>query len=371
MTQQNHGADNYAATLGAKIGSAMAPSIVSGATSAIKQQAMDSLKPSQNLDSTHLFNCIPLMPGQPSEHRMGLKAWMIALLVAQLAVAVLRIVMLHDFAGGLWMLLTAAIGFYGYWNYMNITYLSCWGVICVVNGFLDLLQTILPLIFGILKFDFLLSFIRFSCPFTYWFSASFAYHLYLDYAEENLIPTGWMTKVMPDMFWLLRTKLSRRRQQLPLVDQQVLSDQQNNYGGQKYAHSPPQQYAAQQPLYKQFQQSKANAAHVQQYAQPPQQYAGQQSSQSLPQQHAPQYSHQQVSPPGSSQSLWDSLWGASTVPKQFAEDPQYSQQGQQYRQQGSAGAQHYSQQGQQGVQQGGSQPQQHSLHSSGAWFGFG
>jgi hypothetical protein len=152
--------------------------------------------------------CIPVMPGFPTPHAISLRGWMRNILVLQVVACAVRIFYLKDIVGGLWMGLTISIGGHAYFEGpMNITYICCWGLACLVNGILDVLGAIFPLIFGILSFNFMTTIAQLLVPLAYAIGAFFAYHLYLDFARENNLQTSSAVAYVPDIFVLLKSKI--------------------------------------------------------------------------------------------------------------------------------------------------------------------
>mmetsp|Transcript_5187 Transcript_5187/g.7208 ORF Transcript_5187/g.7208 Transcript_5187/m.7208 type:complete len:97 (-) Transcript_5187:50-340(-) len=68
---------------------------------------------------------------------------------------------------------------------MNVTYICCWGLACLVNGAFDVLAIILPLIFDLLTAKLLKITILICIPVSEFFGALFAWHLYHDYAVSG------------------------------------------------------------------------------------------------------------------------------------------------------------------------------------------
>lgn len=126
--------------------------------------------------------CIPMQVGPATAYARNVGRWMYFILLIQLAVTVLRFWILVDISGGLWMLLVTLLGCYAVWHEMNITYVSCWGSLCAINGLFDILTLIIPLAVHLIKFQLLDVLIRCSIPVVYLFGALFAWHLYHDYA---------------------------------------------------------------------------------------------------------------------------------------------------------------------------------------------
>eukprot|EP00927_Polykrikos_kofoidii_P037723 TRINITY_DN3193_c0_g1_i2.p1 TRINITY_DN3193_c0_g1~~TRINITY_DN3193_c0_g1_i2.p1 ORF type:complete len:533 (+),score=82.47 TRINITY_DN3193_c0_g1_i2:87-1685(+) len=159
-------------------------------------------------DKAFLY-CIPVLAGFPTEHAISMKSPLRVILIVQACVCFARFFFLQDFIGGLWAAVAVFIGVHGLWRNMNITYISVWGTLCTLNGLFDIVQALLPYFFFLEKFNFLKVCLRLACPVAHWLGASFAYHLYLDFAEVNNIPSSWMTRIMPDVYWLMRAKVKR------------------------------------------------------------------------------------------------------------------------------------------------------------------
>lgn len=226
-------AGGFAASLGAAFAPAVAAGVAQGAQQAVSnevgkftgggagQTAATGNAAGQNVAEAAVkkeiqkdfLYCIPLMPGFPTPHAKGTKHWMVRILVTQAIGCALRIVVLSDILGGLWMAAAIFVGAHGYYETMNITYVSLWGILCLLNGFFDTLGMIIPGIFGILSFEIWTTLVRVVVPLTYLLGASFAYHLYLDYAEDqkrhgnNFIDKSYLVRVIPDIFVFLKTKV--------------------------------------------------------------------------------------------------------------------------------------------------------------------
>jgi len=241
MAQAQAAQQDYAARVGAAAGRAMAPAVGEAVIGAAKQQAQGALAPRKDW-----LYCIPMMPGVPTAHSLSMKRWFLNILILQGIMCVLRFIFLKDIMGGLWMALAVGIGLHGYWEFMNITFICCWGILCLVNGFFDCLEAVLPLVFGLLSFDILNTGLRILLPFSYLLGASFAYHIYLDFAQEHGWQVGWITKLIPDVFWLAKRRGDKFKSDhgLPLAK-----------GDQYYGAAPnPQQSGQQQAPQQQYQQ---------------------------------------------------------------------------------------------------------------------
>merc|ERR1719183_2138210 len=103
----------------------------------------------------HFLFGIPLIPVQvgPKTPLAGnLQHWFQIILVLQLLAIILRILIISDFFGGLWMLAVLSVGAYAWKEDMNITYVCFWGLGCTVNAFFDILALLLPIVLPFLVF---------------------------------------------------------------------------------------------------------------------------------------------------------------------------------------------------------------------------
>eukprot|EP00929_Paragymnodinium_shiwhaense_P003268 TRINITY_DN103715_c0_g1_i1.p1 TRINITY_DN103715_c0_g1~~TRINITY_DN103715_c0_g1_i1.p1 ORF type:complete len:384 (-),score=48.17 TRINITY_DN103715_c0_g1_i1:66-1112(-) len=207
--------NQMAGQMGAQMGAAAAKQGI--------QSAKDQIAAIPPGGSDGFLYCIPVFPGAATPHAISMKYCLRRILALQFFVCCLRIVLLRDILGGVWMLFVIFVGSHGYWEYMNMTYLSCWGVLCLINGFIDTLHCILPIVFGLLSIDILTVLVNALCPLVYLLGATFAYHLYLDYAAANKIPLGSITYVIPDVFWVMKQKMdAAEHEHLPLSMQKMI-----------------------------------------------------------------------------------------------------------------------------------------------------
>jgi len=345
--------------------------------------------------------CIPVMAGFPTKHALSLKHWLVRILIVQAIACGLRFWILSDWVGGFWMAVVISLGAHAYWETMNNTYICCWGIACIVCGFIDLLSAILPVLIGVFKLQVVEIIVRCVIPFAYFLGAAFAYHLYLDFAETNKFETPYSTNFVPDVFMKMKAKVDEEHIEeklpfhsegpevpmgtegaLPPASREVnLSDAgatEKGSGGwfggafggqhQQQGHQYMQQGQQYQQQYQQqaqqyMQRAQENMQQEQQYPQQGQQPVGSAESgfekfihdvgsscgcgvnfgQSTPQ-------AQDDSPPGSG---W--LGGAFGEQRQQVQQQgqqnaqQFQEQVQQYQQQGQRNAQQYQQQGQQAV----------------------
>jgi pyruvate/2-oxoglutarate dehydrogenase complex dihydrolipoamide acyltransferase (E2) component len=220
--------------------------------------------------------CIPccVQRGFATPHTLGMKYCFMRILFLQFIVCLLRIILLKDYFFGLWMLLTILVGLHAYYESMNMMYISLWGTLCVLNGIFDVVHNSMPYAFGLQAVDVGAVLIRAACPILYFVGASFSYHIYLDYMQATNQKTTMVCRVVPDIFWLMKTKLEKP-EDAKLLEQ----GQQPIYApaqGQPYAQPYAQPYPGQTAQAAQAEAMKAQAQAAQAaQAQAAQAYAAQ------------------------------------------------------------------------------------------------
>jgi len=148
---------------------------------------------------------IPLQIGPPTQRARSLEKWVNIALLAQTVMCAVRILMWLDFKGGAWMALVCGFGWYGSFQDMNITYMCCWGVLSTVNGVVDALGLLLPLLFSLITFQFT-TLLHILCPLAYFAGAAVAWQLYQDYNSQekestfSLDPSGQYFDKVPDAY---------------------------------------------------------------------------------------------------------------------------------------------------------------------------
>lgn len=85
---------------------------------------------------------VPLQMGPPSAYALSRRPWVLAVLTMQTIVCFMRCVFLLDIMGAFLMGIMIAIGVYGLRQDMNVTILTYWGLMCVINGTFDLVKVI-------------------------------------------------------------------------------------------------------------------------------------------------------------------------------------------------------------------------------------
>merc|ERR1719181_441702 len=80
--------------------------------------------------------------GGASEYAKSRSGVMLALLILQTTLCVLRMVMLLDIMGGFIMGIAIGLGWYAWKEDMNITFICYWGMISLFNGAFDLVKLI-------------------------------------------------------------------------------------------------------------------------------------------------------------------------------------------------------------------------------------
>lgn len=74
--------------------------------------------------------------GSPTPFALSMRKWVILVLILQALCAFARFYVL-DIFGGFFMLLTCGIGYYSVRDSVDMTWLTCWGVMVFINGIFD------------------------------------------------------------------------------------------------------------------------------------------------------------------------------------------------------------------------------------------
>merc|ERR1719473_581188 len=85
---------------------------------------------------------LPQQYGAPTAWALGMRPWLRVLLVLQIAVCILQIGLLLDIWGGFIAGVTIGVGWYATNQNMDITFISMYGLMCLVNGVLDTVRVI-------------------------------------------------------------------------------------------------------------------------------------------------------------------------------------------------------------------------------------
>eukprot|EP00932_Pfiesteria_piscicida_P022367 SRR837773.9125.p2 GENE.SRR837773.9125~~SRR837773.9125.p2 ORF type:complete len:273 (+),score=111.25 SRR837773.9125:103-921(+) len=129
--------------------------------------------------------CIPIQVGPASPYARNVRHWMHAILVVQALICCIRFVALTDFLGGFWMTLLCGMGWYAWYQDMNITYVCLWGLGCTINGVFDCLGLIIPLVFDVITLQLMEILLRSLVPISELLGAAFGWHLYVDYYRHG------------------------------------------------------------------------------------------------------------------------------------------------------------------------------------------
>lgn len=78
----------------------------------------------------------PVMSGPPSAFALSMRPWLLAVFLLFIPVAVARFIVV-DVIGGIFLLLTAGIGWYALKGSMDISWLLCLAIILFMNGIFD------------------------------------------------------------------------------------------------------------------------------------------------------------------------------------------------------------------------------------------
>mmetsp|Transcript_18964 Transcript_18964/g.43034 ORF Transcript_18964/g.43034 Transcript_18964/m.43034 type:complete len:181 (+) Transcript_18964:86-628(+) len=85
---------------------------------------------------------IPAMPAGPSPFAKSMTNWVLAMLIVQSVLCLLRFVLLLDILGGFIMAICVGLGWYAWKEDMNITFICYWGFMGLINGVFGLVQLI-------------------------------------------------------------------------------------------------------------------------------------------------------------------------------------------------------------------------------------
>ncbi|CAE8623564.1 unnamed protein product [Polarella glacialis] len=88
---------------------------------------------------------MPAMPapsGTPSSYAKSRTYAVLAILVLQSAVILMRLILQLDILGGFMMGLATGLGWYAWKEDMHITFLCYWGAMCFINGIFDVVKFI-------------------------------------------------------------------------------------------------------------------------------------------------------------------------------------------------------------------------------------
>jgi len=151
------------------------------------KKGMDEYK--QDDKGTMWLCGIPIQTGPGSAYSRNLTNWMHTILVVQVLACAMKIIILNEFIGSLWMILVIAVGYYAMIHDMNITILCLWGILCLLNGVFSIIGLILPMIVGMVKFQVLKMIAAIAAPLSYFLGAIFAVHLYHVSADEADVGT--------------------------------------------------------------------------------------------------------------------------------------------------------------------------------------
>jgi len=84
----------------------------------------------------------PQQIGPPSDYALSRSPLMALLLVLQTAACIGRIFFLLDILGGFIMVIMVVVGWCGWAKNMHITFISYWGMLCLINGIFDMVRFI-------------------------------------------------------------------------------------------------------------------------------------------------------------------------------------------------------------------------------------
>lgn len=89
-----------------------------------------------------MFAPMPVQIGPPTQYALSRRPWLLASLILQTIVCLLRVAVPLDIIGGFIMAMTIGIGYYGWKDDMNITFIIYWGMLSFINGIFDTIRAI-------------------------------------------------------------------------------------------------------------------------------------------------------------------------------------------------------------------------------------
>lgn len=97
----------------------------------------------------------------------------------------LGLIRLFDFLTFVFTVCMLGLGYQAYRNYMHITYISAWGILCLAVGIMQTIGEIFPVLFGLFTLKLSEALIRVTIPISSLLGAAFAWHIYVDYANQT------------------------------------------------------------------------------------------------------------------------------------------------------------------------------------------
>lgn len=85
---------------------------------------------------------LPIQIGPPTQYALSRRHHLLAVLILQTVVCILRVVATLDVLGGFIMAVTIGIGLYGWKDDMNVTFIIYWGMLNFINGVFDIIRLI-------------------------------------------------------------------------------------------------------------------------------------------------------------------------------------------------------------------------------------
>mmetsp|Transcript_15052 Transcript_15052/g.34281 ORF Transcript_15052/g.34281 Transcript_15052/m.34281 type:complete len:191 (+) Transcript_15052:140-712(+) len=135
---------------------------------------------------------LPIQLGPATDYAKRRRPLLVVVLSFQTVICLLNIFVNLDIMGGFILGITAAMGWLAWFKEMDITYLTSWGMLCLINGVLDTVRLIdiavrLPLFTDGESVAYNLgSAIRILTPFASLTGALMAWFLYKDYQQQSM-----------------------------------------------------------------------------------------------------------------------------------------------------------------------------------------
>lgn len=85
---------------------------------------------------------LPIQIGPPTQYAISRRHHLLAILILQGIVCILRVAATLDVLGGFIMAMTIGIGLYGWKDDMNVTFIIYWGMLNFINGIFDIIRLV-------------------------------------------------------------------------------------------------------------------------------------------------------------------------------------------------------------------------------------
>lgn len=130
---------------------------------------------------------MPQQVGPPTPEMIRHKRTLLGFVILQGFMGIIGLAWLADLLNFVFACAQVFVGYQAYDKDMHISYISLWGVISLVNGVLQTVGEVLPILMGVLSMKLSEAFVRCMMPVASLLGAAFAWHIYVDYANQEHI----------------------------------------------------------------------------------------------------------------------------------------------------------------------------------------